>query len=92
MKPKELAKMYQIQRQLKKEVVEVEAGDGAVTVQITGEQKIKSVKIDPDKVNGDFSKLEKWIESAVTQAITKSQQIATEKMKSIMGGLNIPGM
>jgi DNA-binding protein YbaB len=33
------------QNDLKKEIIEVEAGDGAVVVQITGEIKIKSVKL-----------------------------------------------
>jgi DNA-binding protein YbaB len=40
----------------------------------------------------DISKLEKWVESAVTQAITRSQQLAAEKMKSVAGGLGIPGL
>lgn len=87
---KQLMELKKIQSQLAKEVVEVVAGDGAVTIQITGEQKVKNVKIDRDKV--DMDKLEKHVESAVNQAITKSQQIAAEKMKSITGGLNLPGM
>jgi hypothetical protein len=44
---KMLNQLRKAQKSLKNEIVEVEAGDGAVTVQITGELKIKSVKIDP---------------------------------------------
>jgi len=48
--------------------------------------------IEPQLVaDAELPKLEKWIESAVTQAITKSQQLAAEKMKSVAGGLGLPG-
>ncbi len=92
-KAKALIELKKLQSQLAKEVVEVEAGDGAVRVQITGEQKIKKVTIDPEQVSSENTeRLERWIESAITQAITKSQQIAAEKMKSISGSLGIPGL
>jgi nucleoid-associated protein EbfC len=88
MNPKQLMQLRKIQKELAKEVVEVEAGNGAVVIQINGEQKVKSVKISPDSTE-DTAKLEKWLESAITQAITKSQQIAAEKMKSASAGLNL---
>lgn len=88
MNPKQLMQLRKIQKELAKEVVEVEAGDGAVVIQINGEQKVKSVKLDPEKLS-DPAKLERWLESAITQAITKSQQIAAEKMKSAASGLNL---
>jgi DNA-binding YbaB/EbfC family protein len=92
-KAKMIMELKRIQSQLAKEVVEVEAGDGAVRVQITGEQKIKKITLDPEQVSVDNAeKLERWLESAVTQAISKSQQIAAEKMRSISGGLGIPGL
>lgn len=90
-KAKALMELRKIQSQLAKEVVEVEAGDGAVRIQITGEQKIKRVMLDETKAS-DTVKLEKWLESAITQAITKSQQIAADKMKAISGSLGIPGL
>ena len=43
---KMLQQLRKAQKQLGKEIIEVEAGDGAVIVQITGELKIKSVKIE----------------------------------------------
>lgn len=92
-KAKALMELRKLQAQLAKEVVEVEAGDGAVKVEITGEQKIKKITIDPEQVNSENTeRLERWIESAVTQAITKSQQIAAEKMKAVSGSLGIPGL
>ncbi|MEX0668165.1 MAG: YbaB/EbfC family nucleoid-associated protein [Candidatus Saccharimonadales bacterium] len=81
MNPKQLMQLKKLQKELSKEVVEVSAGDGAVVIQINGEQKVKSVTID-EAATEDIAKLEKWLESAITQAISKSQQIAADKMKS----------
>jgi len=90
-KTKALYELKKIQTALAKEVLEVEAG--AVRVTITGEQKIKKVTLDPALVDLDnLPRLEKQIESAVTQAITRSQQAAAEKMKSVAGGLGLPGL
>lgn len=92
-KAKTLYELKKIQSALAKETIEVEAGNGAVKVEINGEQKIKKITIDPEMVELDeIHKLEKWVESAVTQAITKSQQLAAEKMKSMAGGLGLPGL
>lgn len=92
-KGKALIELKKIQSALAKEIIEVEAGNGAVKVKINGEQKIQKVTLDPALIaEADPAKLEKWIESAVTQAITRSQQLAAEKMRSMAGGLGIPGL
>lgn len=39
---KMVAKLQKAQKELKKEIVEVVAGDGAVVVQVTGELKVKA--------------------------------------------------
>lgn len=92
-KGRSLMQLRKIQSQLAKEAVEVEAGNGAVRVKISGDQKIKKIEIDEARVNpDDLSQLERWLENAITQAITKSQQIAAEKMREISGGLGIPGL
>jgi DNA-binding YbaB/EbfC family protein len=81
------------QKDLAKEIIEVEAGDGAVVVQINGELKIKSVKIDPAMVDlDDISELEHWIEIAVRDGLAKAQEVAAEKMKPLMGGLGNLGL
>ena len=48
---KMIAKLKKAQKELQKEIVEVEAGDGAVTVQVNGELKLKSVSLDPDLID-----------------------------------------
>lgn len=76
------------QKDLKNEIVEVEAGDGAVVVQITGELKVKKVSIDPSRIDlDDISELERWIENCFRDGYAKAQEIATDKMKPLMGQL-----
>ena len=89
---KMLQQLRKAQKQLGKEIIEVEAGDGAVIVQITGELKIKSVKIDPEMVDlENIEELEHWIEIAVRDGMTKAQEVAAETMKPLMCGLgNLP--
>jgi DNA-binding YbaB/EbfC family protein len=71
----------------------VEAGDGAVKVEITGEQKIKKIHIDPDYVDlDDIRLLEQWVEEAVKEAINRSQKLAAEKMQPMMGALSNLGL
>lgn len=85
---KMLNDLRKAQKDLAKEIVEVEAGDGAVVVQINGELKIKSVKINPKLVDlDDIHELEHWIEIAMRDGMQKAQEIAAEKMKPLMGGL-----
>src|SRR5579863_3014338 len=85
---KMLMRVKKIQKELQKQVITVEQGDGAVRVEISGEQKIKKIHIDPKAVDlDDISQLEEWVEEAVKESIVKSQQLAAEKMKPIMGAL-----
>jgi nucleoid-associated protein EbfC len=85
---KALLKVKKLQKELQKMVIEVEKGDGAVKIEITGEQKIKRVHIDPEAIDlEDIRELEKWVEEAVKEAISESQKIAAEKMKPMMGAL-----
>ncbi len=90
---KMLNKLRKAQSDLKKEIIEVESGDGAVVVQITGELKMKKITINPEMVDlDDISELEHWIEIAVRDGLTKAQEVAAEKMKPLMGGLGNLGL
>lgn len=90
---KMLMQVRKVQKELQKQVISVEKGDGAVRVEITGEQKIKKIHIDPDQVDlDDIEQLEHWIEEAVKEAISESQRIAAEKMQPMMGSLGNLGM
>jgi nucleoid-associated protein EbfC len=90
---KMLNDLRKAQKDLKKQIVEVEAGDGAVVVQINGELKVVSIKIDPDSVDlKDIQELEHWLEIAIRDGMQKAQEIAAEKMKPLMGGLGNLGL
>ena len=91
-----LKNMYALQKQakeIKKELrnTHIEAEEGSVVVVINGEQEIISVTIKPEFAN-DLKKVEKDLTIALNKAIKKSQQIAAEKMKGIMGemGMGLP--
>lgn len=86
-------KMAETQESLANETVEASVGGGVVTVTCSGQQKILSVKISPDVMTaGDVEMLQDLIVAAVNEAIEKSQQLASQKMGEITGGLGLPGL
>jgi DNA-binding YbaB/EbfC family protein len=90
---KMLLQVKKLQKELQKMIITAEQGDGAVKVEITGEQKIKKIHIDPDMVDlDDIGQLERWVEDAVKDAIQQSQKIAAEKMQPFMGALGDLGL
>ena len=90
---KMLLQVKKLQKELQKMSLISEQGNGAVKVEINGEQKIKKIHIDPSKIDlDDIGELERWIEDAVKDAIQQSQKIAAEKMQPMMGVLGSLGM
>jgi DNA-binding YbaB/EbfC family protein len=90
---KMLLQVKKLQKELQKMTIVAEQGDGAVKVEISGEQKIKKVHIDPELVDlDDIHQLERWVEDAVKDAIQQSQKIAAEKMQPFMGALGNLGL
>jgi len=90
---KMLMKVKKMQKELQKEIITVSAGDEAVVVEITGEQKIKKISIDPGMVDlDDIRQTEKWVEEAVKNAISQSQKYAADKMQPMMGMLGNLGL
>ncbi len=90
---KMLNDLRKAQKELKKEKIIVEAGDGMVEVTINGELKIEEVKIDPEMVDlENIEELENAIRDAVRDGMAKAQEIAAEKMKPLMGGLGNLGL
>lgn len=88
-----LLKVKKLQKELQKQIITVEQGDGAVKVEITGEQKIKKIHIDPEFVDlDDIGQLERWVEDAVKDAIQQSQKLAADKMQPFMGMLGDLGL
>lgn len=85
--------MMETQEALGSKTVEVSAGGGAITVVMTGHQKLQSIKIDPEVVNPeDVEMLQDLIVAAINEAVEASQNLAADEMGSITGGLNLPGL
>ncbi len=89
--------MVKAQELLAEETLEVQAGGGAVTVVITGHQRVKSISIKPEALDTSdpewANDLQDLLVVAVNQAIEKSQERAAERMEAITGGLSgmLPG-
>lgn len=82
-----------IQEQSRKKTVEATAGGGMVTVTANGAMEIVSIRIEPQVVNpDDIEMLQDLIVAATNEALRRAQQMVTEEMSKITGGLNIPGL
>jgi DNA-binding YbaB/EbfC family protein len=87
------AKISQLQEEMAGRTVEASSGGGMVNVIMNGKQEVVSIRIDPEVANGeDIEMLQDLIVAAVNEAIRKSQEMMTEEMKKVTGGLNIPGL
>lgn len=87
------AEMAKAQEALAEKTVEATAGGGVVTVTANGHQQILSIKIDPAAVDpDDVEMLEDLVLAAVNEALRRSQEMASEAMAQVTGGLNIPGL
>ncbi len=85
--------MKQAQSNLENEFVTVSAGGGMVTVEISGHQRIKSIKINPDIVDPeDIETLEDVMLEAINQAVEQSQTMAAGKMEGITGDIGLGDM
>jgi len=86
-------KMVKAQADLANETVVATAGGGAVAVEMNGHHEVKSVKIDPDAIDPeDVETLEDMVLTAFNQALEKAQELAQQRMGSVTGGMNIPGL
>jgi len=85
--------LAKIQEDLGKETVEASVGGGAVTVVMTGHQKVESVKISAEAVDpDDIGTLEDLILAAVNEAGEKAKELANKRLGALTGGMKIPGM
>ena len=92
-KAKNLYGLQKEARSVKKELqnIHIEADVDGIIVTINGEQEVISVSI-PEGAENNPKKLQENMVKAFNKAIKKSQQIAAEKMKGVMGGLGFPGV
>lgn len=94
---KQVQKMQQemeaAQESLKDEVVTASAGGGMVTVEVTGDLQVKSIKIDPGAIDPeDAEMLEDMVLAAVNEGLRSAQELAASKLGGLAGGLGNLGL
>ncbi len=93
-----MAQMQQMQQQmadaqstLEDETVTVTAGGGAISIVITGHQRLKSITLDPELLDPeDVEMLQDMLVAGLNSAIEQSQAMSAQRMEGItgdMGGL-----
>lgn len=85
-------KLKATQEELAKIEVAAEAGSGAVKVTFDGQGRFKAIKLSSEASSLDSEMLEDIITTAMNQATEKATKQMEEKMKSVTGGINIPGL
>jgi len=85
-------KMEALNQELADKVIEVSSGGGAVVIQITLQQELKSIKIDPEFLKEEASMVQDTITEAVRSALSKSKEQNQQAMSEITAGLSLPGM
>ena len=86
-----MAMLQKVQEELETLTVEGSSGGGVVKVVMSGKQTVESVVIEPEAVE-DLEMLQDLVTAAFNDAMTKSQEMASEKLSVLTGGLNIPGL
>ncbi|MDY6844461.1 MAG: YbaB/EbfC family nucleoid-associated protein [Thermodesulfobacteriota bacterium] len=87
------SQLQKMQEQLADKEVVASSGGGMVTAVANGKQEVVSIKIDPEVVDpNDIEMLQDLILAAVKEALKKSQEMVSEEMSKLTGGLKIPGL
>ena len=83
-----LRKQQEADEKLENTVLTASSGGGMVTVEITGNKKITSVKIKPEAVDpDDVEMLEDMVLACVNEAISKADELEKELKPNLLGGM-----
>ena len=84
--------MKTLQDEIKQKTVDVTVGGGAVSVIMNGDKQITSLTISKDAIDpNDAEMLEDLIATAVNEASRKVDDMVSENMSKVTGGLGLPG-
>jgi len=87
------AKMMKMQEELGDKTTEATAGGGMIKAVANGKQQIVSITIEKEIVDPeDIEMLQDLIVAAINDALAKSQEMVSQEMGKLTGGLNIPGL
>ena len=86
-------KMARLQEELGQRTVEASVGGGMVSVTVNGKNEVLSLKIEPQVVDpDDVEMLEDLVLAGVNEALRKSQEMISDEMSKLTGGMKIPGL
>ena len=86
-------KMQKLQEEIAKRTLDASVGGGMVTVTVNGKSDVLRIKIEPQVVDpNDVEMLEDLIVAGVNEALRKAQEMVSEEMSKLTGGLKIPGL
>ncbi len=86
-------KMEEARRRMARLQVTGESGAGMVRVTVNGEGHVTDIKIDRAAIGpSDNELLEELILSAVNDGLKKAREAVAHEMRSMTGGLSIPGI
>ncbi|HLZ34420.1 MAG TPA: YbaB/EbfC family nucleoid-associated protein [Nitrospira sp.] len=87
------AQMAKLQEEAATKTVTGSAGGGMVTVTANGAMELVGVVINPEAVKGgDAEMLQDLVMAASNEALRKARQMMADEMKSVTGGMNVPGL
>ena len=87
------AKMAKLQAELEERTVEAAAGGGAVNVVVNGKNEILAITIEPEVLDpDDVEMVQDLVMAACNEALRNAQEMVSEEMSKITGGLKVPGM
>ena len=87
------AQMAKLQEEAATKTVTGTAGGGMVSVTANGGMEIVSAAINPEAAkSGDVDMLQDLVLAASNDALKKARQMMADEMKSVTGGMNIPGL
>ena len=82
-----------LQKQMAELRVEATSGGGMVSVVMSGNKQLVSLRIDPEVVSGgDVEMLQDLILAAINDANRKADEAMSQQLGGMMGGLKLPGM
>jgi DNA-binding YbaB/EbfC family protein len=85
--------MTKAQEELANTIVSGSAAAGAITVDVSCDQRVKRVRISKEAVDlEDLETLEDLVTVAVNDALSKAGEISQKRMASVTGGMRIPGL
>jgi DNA-binding YbaB/EbfC family protein len=93
MQAKLMEGLAKAQADLATATVEATAGGGAITVTMTGDQRVQSITLAPEIVDPeDVEMLQDLLVVAMNDALEKVQGLQQELMGSVTGGMKLPGL